>query len=197
MDRINDVTMAGYLLGYYPTNGNWNGNYRKVTVKVSRPGVNVFYRHGYYSRKELEAFSRREFVSADRIRAAASFRREIKDIRLTKFDASLGRSKDGPGYEMSVEVNIDPSKLAFTFVEGVHNGRISIGVFCWDEKGIPLGNSLQTADLKLTDEVYQKVLGSGIPYKVRFPTNAGVRHVRIVVYDFKTDLIGSADKRVL
>jgi hypothetical protein len=197
MDRINDVTMAGYLLGYYPTNGNWNGSYRKVTVKVSRPGVNVFYRHGYYSRKELEAFSRREFVSADRIRAAASFRREIKDIRLTKFDASLGRSKDGPGYEMSVEVNIDPSKLAFTFVEGVHIGRISIGVFCWDEKGNPLGNSLQTADLRLTDEVYQKVMGSGIPYRVRFPANAGVRQVRVVIYDFKADLLGSADKRVL
>jgi VWFA-related protein len=196
MDRINDVTRAGYLLGYYPSNANWNGTYRKVTVKVTRPGVNVYYRHGYFSRKEMPAFSRREFVTADRIRAAASFRREIKDIRL-KVDASLSRAKDGPGYEISVDVNIDPSKLALTFVEGVHVGRISIAVFCWDEKGNALGNSLQTADLKLKDEDYKKILSAGIPYRTRFPVNPGVRSVRVVVYDFKADLIGSADKRVL
>jgi VWFA-related protein len=195
MDRINDVTRAGYLLGYYPTNGTWDGRYRKVTVRVSRPGVNVYYRHGYYSRVELEAFSRREFVSADRIRAAASFRREINDIRLS-VDASMGRAKDGPGYEMSVDASIDPSKLAFTFVEGVHVGQISIAVFCWDEKGNAVGNSLQTADLKLKDDVYKKILYSGIPYKVRFSVNPAVRSVRVVVYDFKADLIGSADKRV-
>jgi VWFA-related protein len=196
MQRINDVTRAGYLLGYYPTNPNWDGSYRKVTLKVSRPGVNLYYRHGYFSRKELQAFNRADFIGADRIRAAASFRRTINDIRL-RVDASLGRAKDGPGYEMSVSANIDPSKLAFTFVEGVHVGRISIAVFCWDEKNNAIGSSVQTADLRLKDEDFKKIMSAGIPYRVRFPVNPGVRSVRVVVYDFKADLIGSADKRVL
>jgi VWFA-related protein len=196
MSRIDEVTRAGYLLGYYPSNSNWNGAYRKVAVRVSRPGVNVYYRHGYYSRKELEPFSRREFITADRIRAAASFRREIRDIRL-RVDASLGKAQDAAGYEMSVAVNISAEKLAFTFVEGVHIGRISIAVFCFDEKGNAIGNSMQTADLKLKDENFQKILSAGIPYKVRFLVNPGVRRVRVVVYDFKADLIGSADKPVV
>jgi hypothetical protein len=196
MDRINDVTRSGYLLGYYPTNGNWDGSYRKVEVKVSRPGVNVYYRRGYFSRKELTAFSRRDFIAADRIRAAASFRREIKDIRL-KVDASVGKAEDGPGSEIAVSVNIDPSKMAFTFVEGVHVGRISIAVFCWDEQGNALGNSMQTADLKLKDEHFKQILSAGIPYKVRFPVNPGVRSVRVVVYDAKADILGSSDKRLM
>ncbi len=192
IDRINDVTRATYLLGYYPTNSKWDGAYRKVQVKVSRPGATVFYRHGYYARKDLLSFNRREFITSDRIKAAAGFRREINDIRL-ELKAGVSRAKSGPGYELNVAVNIDPSKLAFTFVEGVHVGRITIGVFCFDEKGNLLGGGNQTADLKLQDADYKSIVASGIPYRVAFPVNPGVRKVRVVVYDFKVDLIGSAD----
>ena len=195
MDRLNEVTRSGYLLGYYPTNAIWDGSYRKVEVKVARSGVNVYYRHGYYSRQELTSFNRRDFVASDRLRAAASFRREIKDIKL-KVDASMIRADDGKGYQISVDANIDPSKLAFTFDEGVHIGRISIAVFCWDEKQNGVGSSMQTADLRLRDEDFKKIMASGIPYRVKFPVNAGTRSVRVVVYDSKADLIGSADKQL-
>lgn len=196
INRLNDVTRATYQLGFYPTNARWDGAYRKVTVKVTRPGVTVYYRHGYYGNKDLAAFNRREFITADRIKAAASFRREIKDIRL-KVGAGLAKARDSGAYELSVDVNIDPSRLAFTFVEGVHIGRISIAVFCFDEKGSGLGANMETADLRLKDDVYKKVIESGVPYKVTFPIDPAVRKVRVVVYDFKADLIGSADKSVL
>ncbi len=192
IDRIDDVTRATYLLGYYPTNSKWDGAYRKVQVKVSRPGATVFYRHGYYARKDLLSFSRREFITNDRLKAAAGFRREINDIRL-ELNAGVSRAKGGQGYELNVAVNIDPSKLAFTFVEGVHVGRITIGVFCFDEKGSLLGGGNETADLRLQDADYKSVVARGIPYRVVFPVNPGVRKVRVVVYDFKVDLIGSAD----
>jgi len=195
MDRINEVTRAGYLLGYYPSNSNWDGSYRKVAVKVSRPGVNVYFRHGYYARQELKAFNRRDFIASDRLRAAASFRREIKDIRL-KVDASMDKAADGTGYLLTVNVNIDPARLAFTFDEGIHVGGISIAVFCWDEKMNGIGNSMQAADLKLRDEDFKKIMAAGIPYRVRFPANAGTRSIRVVVYDSKADLIGSADKQL-
>jgi hypothetical protein len=86
--------------------------------------------------------------------------------------------------------------MAFTFVEDVHSGKLSIGVFCWDEKGNAVGNSLQTADVKLKDDDFKRVLASGIPYRVRFPVNPAVRSVRVVVYDSRADLIGSADKKL-
>jgi VWFA-related protein len=196
LDRLDTVTRSGYLLGYYPTNGNWNAAYRTVEVKVTRPGATVLYRHGYYARKELANFSRRDFVTNDRIKAAAAFRRTINDIKVS-VDASVGKAEDGAGTEIRVSVTIDPAKLAVTFEEGVHKGLISIAVFCFDEHGQSLANSMQTADLKLADEVWEKIRKSGIPYRVRFPVSAGVRTVRVVVYDPKADLIGSSDRRVL
>ena len=195
MNRLNDVTRATYSLGFYPSNAYWNGAYRKVTVKVARPGTTVYYRHGYYARKELAAFNRREFITSDRIKAAARFRRTINDIRV-KLDAGIKHSNDGT-FELTVDVKIDPKNLAFQFVEGYHLGKLTVGVFLFGESGNGLGGGEQNADVKLADDVYKKVLGSGIPFKATFPVPSGVRRVRVVVYDFKADLIGSTDQFVL
>jgi VWFA-related protein len=194
MNRLNDVTRATYSLGFYPTNPRWDGSYRKVQVKVNRPGVTVYYRHGYYGRKDLAAFNRREFITADRIRAAAGFRRTIDDIRV-KGSAGISRLNDGT-FELTVDVKIDPQKLAFQFVEGEHLGKLSIGVFVFDDKGNGMGGGQQNADVRLKDDVYKQVLSTGIPYKATFPVPSGVKRVRVVVYDFKADLIGSVDKFV-
>ena len=156
MDRINDVTRSGYLLGYYPTNANWDGSYRKVEVKVSRPGVTVLLparvlrpqgpgdvqparvRH----RRPRSGRPRR---SAGRSRTSAC-----------KVDASVGTAEDGRGYELSVSVNIDPSKLAFTFVEGTSTSAGSASpCSAATRRATRLGNSMQTADLKLKDELLQ------------------------------------------
>jgi VWFA-related protein len=195
MARLDAVTRSGYLLGYYPSNAKWDGSYRKVEVKVNRPGATAYYRHGYYARPELGPFNRREFVTQDRIRAAASFRRTVEDIRV-RVDASVGKAEDGAGTEVRISGTIDMAKLALRFVEGVHQGFVSIAVFCWDDKGEALANTLQNADIKLPDEVYKKLAGSGIPFKMRLLTSPAIRRVRVVVYDPKADLIGSVDKRM-
>jgi len=195
MDRLNDVTRVTYSLGFYPANPNWNGDYRNVTVKVNRPGTQVYFRHGYYATKELAAFNRREFITKERMQAAAGFRRTLDDIKL-RVNAKQKRTPDG-NFEVTVDVDIDPKKLAFRSIEGVHVGEISIAVFCFNEKGAGLGGNMQNADLKLTDDVYKRVLNTGVPYKASIPVPSGVRTVRVIVYDFKADLIGSADCPVL
>ena len=47
-----------YTLAYRPSNNNWNGNFRKITVKAARPKVKALYRNGYYA--VLDPFSTRE-----------------------------------------------------------------------------------------------------------------------------------------
>ena len=45
--RIADDLTSYYLLGYYSTNTRLDGQFRKITVKVKRPGVDVRARRGY------------------------------------------------------------------------------------------------------------------------------------------------------
>jgi VWFA-related protein len=47
MDQIADDSTTYYLVGYRPTNTDFDGKFRKISVKVSRPGVTVRARRGY------------------------------------------------------------------------------------------------------------------------------------------------------
>ena len=50
LERLDGATRTSYLLGYYPTNGKWDGAFRTIEVKVNRPGVTLSYRRGYNAR---------------------------------------------------------------------------------------------------------------------------------------------------
>jgi VWFA-related protein len=45
--RINEDLSSYYLLGYYPSNSKMDGTFRKIDVKVKRPGVKLRARRGY------------------------------------------------------------------------------------------------------------------------------------------------------
>jgi VWFA-related protein len=44
-----------YTIAYYPANKDWNGKFRKVDIKLDRPGTLVRYRHGYYATDPMES----------------------------------------------------------------------------------------------------------------------------------------------
>jgi hypothetical protein len=52
--RIVDDMSSYYLLGYYSTNAKLDGRFRKIKVRVKRPGVSVRARNGYLAPTEAE-----------------------------------------------------------------------------------------------------------------------------------------------
>ena len=95
LKRIVDDLSDYYLLGYYSTNAKADGTFRKISVRVTRPGVEVRTRRGYRAATALEVAARaRSAVLVDpdvkaRESALASLERSRVD-RAARFVGGLG-----------------------------------------------------------------------------------------------------------
>ena len=189
--RLDEATASSYLLGYYPTNGKWDGAFREISIKVSRPGVTLAYRRGYNARVASPVFDRFDYAARFRVEGAAMFPDDVKDIGVT-----LAASLSNAGKETFVDVSaqIDPSALHFEVRDGINVGRILIAVVPMDANRAIIGGTYkrQVANLMYDAETLALVRKIGIPYDVRLPVPPDTRFIRVVVYDAAADRVGSA-----
>ena len=188
-DRIDTATRAHYVLGYYPSHANWDGDYRKIEVKVNRPRVKVASRRGYFATDQIVPFDRRQFLTHLRIGWAGYYPGTIEDITLTL----KARTERG---DLVAEGTIDPSRLSFEPIEGIRGGEVDLAIFVGDRDGEIIGERWQTISLKLGDESFRRATQNGIPFTVRIPLKGTPRDVKAIVYDYASDLMGSAVSRV-
>jgi hypothetical protein len=189
------LTRSGYLLGYYPKNGDWNGKYRHVVVRLNRPDLKLYYRHGYYARETVQPFDRKVFLSYSRISAAASYNLDVKDIGL-KASVKAVPAASGSGQEAQVDLLIQVSKLPFAAQDGRHKAALQITTFYGDGRGRYVGDLWQTLDLNLRDDTWQKALKDGLPFSTRVPLQAGGQTFKVVVYSYEADKVGSVTARL-
>jgi hypothetical protein len=200
LDRLDRTTRFEYLIGYYPAKPARDGRYRQATVKVNRPDVTVYYRHGYYAADMLVPLDRHTFVGYRRVLATANYSGTLTDIKVTAKASYVPAQKPAAGgsagevasSEVAIEATIHLARLSFTTVGNRHVAALDVSTFTGDRRETVVGESWQRIDLSLTDEAYRRYLASGIPYTVRVPVTAEPRVVKVVVYDYNADLLGSA-----
>jgi VWFA-related protein len=193
--RLNEVTRAEYLLGYYPKNGDWNGRYRKLTVRVNRPDLKLSYRRGYYARQSLQPFDRKAFLTYSRIAAAAQYEEEVKDIGV-KAKVHAVPAESGGGQDAQVDIVLQAEKIPFTVEAGRHLAKVQVTTFYGDGRGRFLGESWQTLDLNLREETWQKAQKEGLPFSTRVPLQVPDQTFKIVVYCYEADKVGSVATRL-
>ncbi|MEJ2010332.1 MAG: VWA domain-containing protein, partial [Acidobacteriota bacterium] len=188
--RVVENSKVTYVLAYYPQNVQWNGEYRKITVRVDRPGLSLQYRHGY------AALSGKEQAAANGnavLQAAVASPLDATGVGFTVRMFPEGHEKSAARGPFFMHFLVDMHDVTFTERKGHWDGKLTLVT---DELG-PQGQTLNTVSLAinfhLKPKTYKRYLSKGLGFRERVPfailPNA-VR-LRIVLRDDPTGAIGS------
>lgn len=190
-DYIDRASRFQYLLGYYPTNADWNGGYRHVRVTVARPDVTVLVRRGYYARNDDGPLDRKSVVVYGRIIAAAGDARENPDLGMQV----TARQSGGRGI-VTVEGLIDVNRVLFERVGDRQQASLEVAIYALDRGQRKVGELRHTLELSYADERLAEVRRAGAPVTFAIPVTAAADTLKVIVYDFAGDLTGSRNLTV-
>jgi VWFA-related protein len=186
-------TRFQYTLGYSPAHAGSDGKYHDIKVRVNRKGIRVSHRGGYFARDQFVPIDEREFMANQRLRAAAAYWRNIVDIPLRW--QGQGATVQ-PGGEIAVQVTIDPAGIVFEHLDGAHTASLDVAVFAVDDDYRPIGERRQAIDLKVDEAKLAELRATGIPYSATVMPAGKAREVRLVVYQFSVDRLGTVVTKI-
>ena len=189
--RAIDDSSSYYELTYYPTEKNWQGEFRRISVKTTRPGVHLSFREGYFARDSDASISAKEAKDMDARLSQASCRDFLTATSILVEASAL--PPDQPDQAKYFLV-IDPGALSFSPADG--GGRsvqLELATCMFSARGLPLQYNRQSINQKFTETEYQSLKTHGIPHSIAFVPKPETARVRLLVCDTRTGLIGSVD----
>lgn len=179
LGRIVEDSSRHYILGYYAPEGRRDGRYRRIDVRVTKPGLEVRARNGYYA--PLASAPAKADVPA------RDLSRELNDVMQGPLPVSgLAVSVSaipfrGPARDASVAVVVElqPSRLSFTEQNGVFRTDIELQVNAIELASGKRSGTRHVAQLRLSRESHASVRLDGlrITRRVELPPGRYRLHV--------------------
>ena len=183
--QVQRDSSAYYAIGFHSANPARDGKYRKLTIKINRPGIKLEYRPGYY--------------------APADFKHSGKEDRERELDEEL--ASDLPATDMAVYLDamyfrLDENRFyvpvslivpgsQIPFVKGGDKDKATLDIIgeVIDEVKRPIGNARQTLKLSLDPSLQARQ--RNIEYTTSFDLPPGKYHLKFVVRENQTGRMGS------
>jgi VWFA-related protein len=180
IDRIDQEVRARYTLGYYSTNQNFDGSYRKVKIEIRRPDTKVVSRAGYYAIGEEEIIVR---FSPDETKLLASFAAKAERPELPMaVDVSPFRSRDG-FYVVPLSVEIPPESVKFDLKGAERTMQLEVLGVIKEAPAKLLSRLGGNFDVKLSAEQYKSVVSNKIFYRQDVELPPGTYDIELIVRD--------------
>ena len=177
-----------YVLDYYPTNKNWNGEFRSIQVKVLRKGLQARCRKGYFASNWAKP------TPAQTKAALKEFAEALSSESLGATGLPFVATVVPPGKDQRqvfVDVNVDPHAVVFEEKDRRHHSKLEFVTVIQDAKGKKIRVKVDVLKSDLTPETFAKVMASSLAVREKFDLAAGKYMLCIGVRDMKSNLIGS------
>lgn len=185
-----DDSSSYYLLAYYRDPKDTKPGWRKLKVSVSRPGMHVRARSGFFVQKADSIAQSEEQIRRREIDLAVSSPLEFTGIAVTASLGALEPAKDSAKKKVPFVLELQANALTVDSSDNNH-AKVDFFAFARDAKGTPIAQVGQTIDAHLKPDTLAKVQQSGIDYKNALELAPGEYSVRFVVRDVLSGRIGT------
>lgn len=182
-----------YTLAYYPADKNWNGEFRKIAVKVNRPGVKLRHRPGYYALQAKPAMNPKEIFSA----FGRALNLDSPISTALRFEAGLVQPSEKTQNKVLLNFALDPHAVSFEHQQdGLQHATVDCAVQAYNEKGKLIKTDANTLSVALDSQAFNQAMQSYLLAHVTIDLPPGPYLLRLGVMDEHTGLIGTTNARV-
>ncbi|HXP16091.1 MAG TPA: hypothetical protein VN868_03240, partial [Terriglobales bacterium] len=182
---VQQDTSLYYLLGYHSSNPARDGRFRRITVRINRPGVKLDFRRGYYAPADFQHATRedRELQLDEEIAS------ELPTTDLAVYlSAAYFRLGDRKFY-VPVSVVVPGSQIPFTHSNDQDRATLDVLGIVTDSDKRPVGQVRDTVKLALNTS--QWVQRKNVQYDSGFVLPPGQYHLKVVVRENQSGRLGS------
>jgi VWFA-related protein len=176
-----------YVLAYRPKNNNWNGRFRRISVKSLRSNVKVQCRPGYYAVAD-------PLGSADIIRTFTMAMQPDVPASTTLIIKARVLLQHAPASKTQIDTLVDVHDLSLTETnDHRREANVLFVAAVWDTKGQPGGSDTATFRQQLSSEQLQSLMRTGLQLHQEMQLKPGTYQLRVGVVDRVSGKMGTID----
>ena len=178
--RILEDSSSYYVLGYYPTNDKRDGRFRRVEVKVLKPGLRVRARRGYAAPSPARKAETSETPArtSPELRDALDSPVAISGLTITAFAAPFKGA--GKNAALALAIEVDGSAMQFTPTPaGTFANDLEVTMFAANADGKIRDGARDVINLGLRPQTHEIVRQTGFRIVRRLQVPPGKYQVRI------------------
>jgi VWFA-related protein len=192
-DAIRNIIDDGstyYTLAYYPDDKNWNGEYRKIAVKIDRSGVKLRHRPGYYALNTNAGRDPRNMYTA----FGRALNLDSPISTAFRFETGVVQPSEKTGNKVLLNFALDPHAVIFDKQDdGLQHAAIDCAVQAYNGKHELIKTDANTLSVALDEQGFSKAMQSFLFARVSIDLPAGSYLLRLGVMDEHSGIIGTAN----
>jgi len=192
--KVQGDTSGYYLLGYYSSNKQRDGRWRRVKVRISAPDMRVRHREGYYAPKDYAVFS-----TEDRERQLEEAMRDDSprlELPLALETARFRLSKDE--IFVPIAAKLASSALQWAQKRGRREAEFEFAAEVREETSGRVVSALRdTIKVRLGTERFQQVQQRALVYQGGFVLGPGRYRLKFLARENETGRIGTFEQELL
>ena len=178
-ERIIRENSSYYLLGYYSTNEKRDGRFRKVQVRVNRPGMNVRSRSGYVgpSGKAPPPVVTRPDAPPAAVTDALGSPLPVSGVPMRVYAGAFKGA--APNAAIAIALELDASHFNFVNRNGLWVEQVDVITTAMNATGKSFPGERQKLALSLRPETYDRVIKNGLRVVMQMDLPPGRYQLRV------------------